>query len=141
MRLRVFYAKPHFCVLKTPWSYFSLWLLITPISYKIYDVHNIIFIGKPCSSNHFIVEADEWLYAGEKNEPEYDERSILKLARLIDVTLVVFSAYKNTEALVRHLEQRKIKFLQVNQSEQKEINRSATESQSRKRLIKVLKLK
>ena len=84
----------------------------------------------------FIVEADEWLYADEKNGLEYDERTILKFSKLIDVALVVFPAYKDTEASVRHLEQRKTEFLQTNQPEQKETNRFATESQSRERLAR-----
>ncbi|WP_099463880.1 HK97 family phage prohead protease [Parabacteroides provencensis] len=86
----------------------------------------------------FIVQADEWLYADEKNGLEYDERTILKFSRLIDVALVVFPAYKDTEASVRHLEQRKTEFLQIGLPEQKETNRSATESQSRERLVQLL---
>lgn len=84
----------------------------------------------------FIVEADEWLYADEKNGLEYDERTILKFSKLIDVALVVFPAYKDTDASVRHLEQRKTEFLQTNQPEQKETNRSVAESQSRERLAR-----
>lgn len=89
----------------------------------------------------FIVEKDEWRYADETNGLEYDERTILKFSLLKDVALVVFPAYKDTEASVRHLEQRKTEFLQTNQQEQKETNRSVAESQSRERLVKVLKLK
>lgn len=95
----------------------------------------------------FIVEADEWLYAdGRSGDTElsgikkYDERTILKFSKLIDVALVVFPAYKDTEASVRHLEQRKTEFLQTNQPKQKETNRSAIESQSRKRLVQYLML-
>lgn len=84
----------------------------------------------------FIVEADKWLYADEKNGLEYDERTILEFSKLIDVALVVFPAYKDTEASVRHLEQRKTEFLQTNQPEQKETNRSVAESQSRERLAR-----
>lgn len=89
----------------------------------------------------FIVESDEWLYADEKNGLEYDERTILRFSKLIDVALVVFPAYKDTEASIRHLEQRKTEFLQTNQSEQKETNRSIAESQSRERLVKSLSIK
>ncbi|WP_099463085.1 HK97 family phage prohead protease [Parabacteroides provencensis] len=89
----------------------------------------------------FIVEADEWLYADEKNGLEYDERTILEFSKLIDVALVVFPAYKDTEASVRHLEQRKTKFLQTNQPEQKETNRSVAESQSRERLVQLLSIR
>lgn len=89
----------------------------------------------------FIVEADEWLYTDDKNSLEYDERTILKFSKLIDVALVVFPAYKDTEASIRHLEQRKTDFLQTNQPEQKETNRSNVESQSRERLAKCLQLR
>ena len=60
----------------------------------------------------FIVEQDEWLYADEKNGLEYDERTILKFHSLKDVALVVFPAYKDTEASARHLEQRKAEYCQ-----------------------------
>lgn len=89
----------------------------------------------------FIVEKDEWRYADETNGLEYDERTILKFSSLKDVALVVFPAYKDTEASVRHLEQRKTEFLQTCKLEQKETNRSVAGSQSRERLVKVLKLK
>lgn len=89
----------------------------------------------------FIVEKDEWRYADEKNGLEYDERTILRFSSLKDVALVVFPAYKDTEASVRHLEQRKTEFLQTNQQEQKETNRSVAKSQSRERLVKTLSLK
>lgn len=89
----------------------------------------------------FIVEADEWFYADEKNRLEYDERTILKFSKLIDVALVVFPAYKDTEASVRHLGQRKTEFQQANQLEQKEAKRSAAESQSRERLVKYLMIR
>ncbi len=55
----------------------------------------------------FVVESDEWLYADKDNGLEYDERTILKISHLKDVSLVVFPAYKDTEASVRHLEERK----------------------------------
>lgn len=89
----------------------------------------------------FIVESDEWLYADEKNGLQYDERTILKFSKLIDVALVVFPAYKDTEASVRHLEERKAEHLQTNQSEQKKTNRFIAESQSRKRVCKLLAIK
>lgn len=89
----------------------------------------------------FIVEADEWLYADVKNGLEYDERTILKFSKLIDVALVIFPAYKDTEASVRHLEQRKTDFLQTNQPEQKETNRPNAEGQSRERLVRYLQLR
>ncbi len=55
----------------------------------------------------FIVEQDEWRYADKDNGLEYDERTILKFSTLRDVSLVVHPAYKDTEASVRHLEERK----------------------------------
>ena len=56
----------------------------------------------------FVVEADEWRYADEKNKLEYDERTVKSISKLYDVSLVTYPAYKDTEASVReHLEQRK----------------------------------
>lgn len=92
-------------------------------------------------SFRFVVESDEWIYADDKNGLQYDERTILKFALLKDVALVVFPAYKDTEASVQHLEQRKAEFIQTNQPEQKEINRSIAESQSRERLTRCLQLR
>lgn len=92
-------------------------------------------------SFRFVVESDEWIYADDKNGLQYDERTILKFAMLKDVALVVFPAYKDTEASVRHLEQRKVEFIQTKQPEQKETNHSIAESQSRERLVNYLKLR
>lgn len=61
----------------------------------------------------FIVEKDEWRYADDKNQLDYDERTILKFALLKDVALVVFPAYKDTEASARHLEERKAEYLKI----------------------------
>lgn len=56
----------------------------------------------------FVVETDEWRYADDNNKLEYDERTVKAIARLYDVSLVTYPAYKDTEASVReHLEQRK----------------------------------
>ena len=56
----------------------------------------------------FVVEADEWRYADEKNKLEFDERTVKSISKLYDVSLVTYPAYKDTEANVReHLEQRK----------------------------------
>lgn len=109
----------------------------TPNTTRGNDMLELVHRGdiNKCSFK-FIVEADEWLYADDKNDLEYDERTILKFSKLIDVALVVFPAYKDTEASVRHLEQRKTEFLQTNQPEQKETNRSNAESLSRGRLIR-----
>jgi len=92
-------------------------------------------------SFRFVVESDEWVYADDKNGLQYDERTILKFAKLNDVALVVFPAYKDTEASVRHLEQRKVEFIQTKQPEQKETNRFIAESQSRERFCKLLTIK
>jgi HK97 family phage prohead protease len=62
-------------------------------------------------SLRFVVEADEWLYADEKNGLKYDQRTILNIAKLYDVALVVYPAYPDTEASVRHLEERKAEYL------------------------------
>ena len=59
----------------------------------------------------FTVEEDEWLYANEENGLDYDERTIRKIDKLYDVSLVVYPAYNDTEAGVRHLEERKQAFL------------------------------
>ncbi|MCI1784534.1 MAG: HK97 family phage prohead protease [Bacteroidales bacterium] len=65
----------------------------------------------------FIVDRDEWLYADKKNAMEYDERTILHVAQLRDVSLVVFPAYKDTEAGIRSLEERKAEFLKQHNDE------------------------
>ena len=54
-------------------------------------------------SFRFIVGQDEWLYADEQNGLEYDQRTIVKVSKLYDVALVVYPAYRDTEASVRHL--------------------------------------
>jgi HK97 family phage prohead protease len=59
----------------------------------------------------FVVGADEWVYADEKNGLKYDQRTILKISKLYDVALVVYPAYPDTEASVRHLEERKAEYL------------------------------
>lgn len=68
-------------------------------------------------SFRFIVGKDEWLYADEKNGLKYDQRTILNVSKLYDVALVVYPAYKDTEASVRHLEKRKAKYLRSLQPE------------------------
>jgi HK97 family phage prohead protease len=59
----------------------------------------------------FVVGQDEWVYADEKNGLKYDRRTILKISKLYDVALVVYPAYPDTEASVRHLEERKAEYL------------------------------
>lgn len=79
----------------------------------------------------FVVETDEWRYADEKNKLEYDERTVKSIARLYDVSLVTYPAYKDTEAAVRaHLEQRK----------RDAMTPSKVDTTSRDRAVAVLKL-
>lgn len=85
----------------------------------------------------FIVEADEWRYADKKNKLEYDERTIIKFAALKDVALVVFPAYKDTEASVQHLEERKAEYLQEQEREPPKPNGST----ERQRTVEMLKIK
>lgn len=66
----------------------------------------------------FTVEEDEWRYADKQNQMEYDERTIRKIDRLYDVSLVVYPAYNDTEAGVRHLEERKRQFLNTQHNEE-----------------------
>ena len=71
----------------------------------------------------FTVEEDEWLYASKENGLDYDERTIRKIDKLYDVSLVVYPAYNDTEAGVRHLEERKQQFLN-NQSHEKDSDKT-----------------
>lgn len=66
----------------------------------------------------FTVEEDEWLYASKENGLEYDERTIRKIDKLYDVSLVVYPAYTDTEASLRHLEERKQQFLNTQHNEE-----------------------
>ncbi len=66
----------------------------------------------------FTVEEDEWLYASKENGLEYDERTIRKIDKLYDVSLVVYPAYTDTEASLRHLEERKQQFLNNQHNEE-----------------------
>ena len=65
----------------------------------------------------FTVEEDEWRYADKDNGLEYDERTIRKIDKLYDVSLVVYPAYNDTEAGVRHLEERKQQFFNTQHHE------------------------
>jgi phage head maturation protease len=79
-----------------------------------------------------VVETDEWRYADKENGLEYDERTVKAIARLYDVSLVTYPAYKDTEASVReHLEQRKREALAP----------VKVDTSSRDRAVAVLKLK
>lgn len=66
----------------------------------------------------FTVEEDEWLYASKENGLEYDERTIRKIDKLYDVSLVVYPAYTDTEASLRHLEERKQQYLNTQHHEE-----------------------
>ena len=66
----------------------------------------------------FTVEEDEWRYADKDNGLEYDERTIRRISKLYDVSLVVYPAYSDTEAGVRHLEERKQQFLNTQSNEE-----------------------
>ena len=66
----------------------------------------------------FTVEEDEWRYADKDNGLEYDERTIRRIGKLYDVSLVVYPAYSDTQADVRHLEERKQQFLNTQSNEE-----------------------
>lgn len=103
-------------------------------------------------SFRFVVEKDEWLYADDNNGKEYDERTILKISKLYDVSLVVYPAYKDTEASVRRLEERKAEYLESpgnddpsdegeKTSDEGGADNAATGSASRERTAMLLGLK
>lgn len=90
------------------------------------------------------VDTADWmdLYADEQNGLEADERTILKFSRVVDVALVVFPAYQDTEASVRHLEERKTEWVKAHELQpQPDAERIRRESRSRERLVETLKLK
>lgn len=91
-------------------------------------------------SFRFGVKQDEWTYADEQNGLNADERTILKFSRVVDVALVVFPAYPDTEASVRHLEERKAEWLKEHET-QPDAERIRGASLSRERLVETLKLK
>lgn len=92
-------------------------------------------------SFRFVVEKDEWLYADESNGNEFDERTIIKISKLFDCALVVYPAYKETEASIRSLEERKNTFLE---SRKKDVEGQTDDSQAviasdcRKRFVEML---
>lgn len=88
-------------------------------------------------SFRFGVEQDEWQYADEQNGLAMDERTILRFSRVVDVSLVVFLAYPETEASVRYLEERKAEWLSSNKTEA--LNHSY-KIKSRNRLCDFLKV-
>ncbi|WP_418991732.1 HK97 family phage prohead protease [Alistipes sp.] len=91
-------------------------------------------------SFRFGVAEDAWVYTDEQNGLDTDERTILKFSRVVDVSLVVFPAYPDTEASVRHLEERKAEWLKAKEPHP-DAERVRYESLSRKRLVETLNLK
>ena len=88
-------------------------------------------------SFRFGVEQDEWQYADEQNGLAMDERTILRFSRVVDVSLVVFPAYPETEASVRYLEERKAEWLSSNKTE---ASNHSYKIKSRNRLCDFLKV-
>lgn len=92
-------------------------------------------------SFRFGVEQDEWQYADEQNGLTMDERTILRFSRVVDVSLVVFPAYPETEASVWHLEERKAEYLREHASQPERNDRAVAESWAREKICQVLKIK
>ena len=92
-------------------------------------------------SFRFGVAQDEWQYADEKNGLAMDERTIIRFSRVVDVSLVVFPAYPETEASVRHLEARKAEYLREHAPQPERNDRAAAESRAREKICQVLKIK
>lgn len=84
----------------------------------------------------FTVDRDRWTYADKQNGLQYDERTVEHISKLYDVSLVVYPAYKDTEASVRELEERKAEWLRTNGPQG-----VCLSSESRKRLVEYLNLK
>ena len=106
------------------------------------DMLELVRLGdvSKCSFR-FGVEQDEWQYADEQNGLAMDERTILRFSRVVDVSLVVFPAYPETEASVRHLEERKAEYLREHAQQPERNDRAVAASRSRERLTDMLKLK
>lgn len=92
-------------------------------------------------SFRFGVAEDAWVYADEQNGLEVDERTILKFSRVVDVSLVVFPAYPDTEASVRQLEERKAEYLREHAPQPEQNDHAVAESRSRERLVGSLRIK
>lgn len=84
----------------------------------------------------FTVDRDSWTYADKNNGLQYDERTVEHISKLYDVSLVVYPAYKDTEASVRQLEERKAEWLRSQHPQG-----VCLSSDSRKRLVEYLNLK
>lgn len=61
----------------------------------------------------FVCESDVWTYADKDNGLEYDQREILKISHVFDVSAVVYPAYNDTSIDVRSLEERKQEYLKM----------------------------
>ena len=70
-----------------------------------------------------------------------DERTILRFSRVVDVSLVVFPAYPETEASVRYLEERKAEYLREHAPHPERNDRAVAESRARERLVESLRIK
>ena len=91
-------------------------------------------------SFRFGVEQDEWQYADEQNGLAMDERTILRFSHVVDVSLVVFPAYPETEASVRYLEERKAEYLREHAPQPERNDRAVAESQAREKICQMLKI-
>lgn len=85
----------------------------------------------------FSVEQDEWRYADKENKLKYDERTIYRISKLYDVSLVVYPAYTDTEASARKLEERKAEWLKDKEPK----GPTPIDTTSRTRTTQFLKLK
>ena len=101
------------------------------------DILDIVRRGdiSKCSFK-FTVDRDSWTYADKTNSLQYDERTVEHISKLYDVSLVVYPAYKDTEASVRQLEERKAEWLRSQHPQG-----VCLSSESRKRLVEYLNLK
>lgn len=92
-------------------------------------------------SFRFGVAEDAWVYADEQNGLDTDERTILMFSRVVDVSLVVFPAYPDTEASVRQLEERKAEYLREHAPQPEMTDPIIAESLLRERLVDILRRK
>lgn len=101
------------------------------------DLYENIRLGNisQCSFK-FIVEEDSWKYA--ENPDELDERTILKISHVLDVSPVIYPAYSDTSCEARsfdELAQKKQEFLN-----HKNENNIKAECESRDRICQMLAL-
>lgn len=55
----------------------------------------------------FYIESDSWTYADDDNGLKLDERTVEKISKIRDVSLVVFPAYEDTDVSIRSLEKKR----------------------------------